>query len=314
MNQNLHDVVIIGGGISAHTAGIYTARAELKPIVLAGYEPDQLSLTTEVENFPGFPNGIMGPDLIDNAKKQAEKFGTKYISEKVESFEPKDNFYEIKTNATTYNARTVIICTGAYSRRLNIPGEDQYFGKGVSTCAVCDAAFYKDKIAVVVGGGDSAMEETAALYKFATHVTLIHRKDKFNASKAMQNRIFGMKDKVDVLWNTEVKEVVGDGKFVTGIKIVNNKTNQESEIKTNGFFLAIGHLPNTALFKDHLTLDKAGYIVVDDKQQTNLPGVYAAGDVQDFIFRQAVTSAGSGCAAAISAERYIEHLKAEGKY
>ena len=309
-----HDMVIIGGGISAHTAALYAARAELKPVVLSGFEPDQLSLTTEVENFPGFPEGIMGPELVANAKKQAEKFGAAYVLEIAKSFTARDNHYEIITDKKTYLARTVIICTGASARRLNIPGEDTYFGKGVSTCAVCDAAFYRGKKTVVVGGGDSAMEEALALYKFADHVTIIHRRDTFNASKIMQDRVLKLSDKITVIWDSEALEVLGDGKVVTGVKLKNLKTGAQRELTTNGFFLAIGHLPNTALFKDSTTLDQLNYIITDKKQQTNLVGVYAAGDVQDNFFRQAVTSAGSGAAAAIAAERYLEHLKAEGRY
>ncbi|MBI3290740.1 thioredoxin-disulfide reductase [Candidatus Falkowbacteria bacterium] len=314
--KNTLDVIIIGGGISAHSAAIYNARASLNPLVIAGFEPDQLSLTTQVENYPGFPEGIMGPDLIVNCKKQAEKFGAKYIMEKAENFEIKDDYFEVKTDKNAYRARSVIISTGASARRLGIPGEDKYFGRGVSTCAVCDAAFYKDKIAVVVGGGDSAMEESLALYKFAKKITIIHRKDNFNASQIMQDRILKMvkaKDKIDILWNTKVTEVLGD-KFVTGLKIVNNKTDKEGEIKTDGMFLAIGHIPNTGIFQGKIELDKMGYIITDKLQRTNVPGVFAAGDVQDHIFRQAATSAGTGVAAAILAERYLEDLQNKGKY
>lgn len=318
MEKDLHNVIIIGGGISAHTAAIYNARAELKPLVLSGIEPDQLSLTTEVENWPGDPEGVMGPELVADAKKQAEKFGAKYVMEKAEKFEPKDGYYEITTGKNTYQTRAVIISTGAHAKRLNIPGEDEYFGKGVSTCAVCDAAFYRGKKTVVIGGGDSAMEEASALHKFADKVTIIHRSDAFSsASKAMQNRIFNLKEKenkIDIMWNTEALEVLGDGKFVTGAKVKNNQTDETQEIKTDGFFLAIGHLPNVEIFKDHVELDDFGYIKTDKLQQTNLPGVFAAGDVQDRIFKQAVTSAGAGCAAAISAEKYIEELKDQGKY
>ncbi len=314
----IFDVIIIGGGIAAHTAALYTARADLNPLVIAGYEPDQLSLTTIVENFPGFPNGVDGPQLVLNSKKQAEKFGAKYLQENADSFEfnKKENNFEIEAGGKTYISRTIIIATGASARKLGIPGEDKFFGRGVSTCAVCDAALYKGKTTIVVGGGDSAMEETLALYKFAKKVYLIHRRDEFKASKIMQDRILSLNkknDKVEIIWDTEIVEVLGD-KSVSAIKIKNLKTNKISEIKTDGFFLAIGHTPNTSIFKGKIKLDKEGYIITDKLSKTNLSGVYAAGDVQDPIFRQAVTSAGAGCQAAMQAERYIEHLKAEGKY
>ncbi len=316
------DVIIIGGGIAAHTAALYTARADLNPLVIAGFEPDQLSLTTLVENFPGFENGVDGPKLIENSKKQAQKFGARYIQENADSFKiisggnKKSNLFEIEAGGKTYRSKTVIISTGASARKLKIPGEDKFFGRGVSTCAVCDAALYKGKITAVVGGGDSAMEETLALYKFAKKVYLIHRREEFRASKIMQDRILKLsknKDKLEIIWNTEVTEVLGDKK-VTGIKIKNIKTNKTSEIKTDGFFLAIGHTPNTSIFKNEINLDKEGYIITDKLSRTNIPGVYAAGDVQDPVFKQAITSAGAGCQAAIQAERYIEHLKAERKY
>jgi len=309
----MHDVVIIGGGISAHTAALYTARANLKPLVLTGPDLDQLSLTTTVENYPGFPDGVQGPDLVDNAKKQAQKFGAEYKTGLVESVTKKDNHYVLTVKDTTYEARTVIICTGASARLLKIPGEQEYFGKGVSTCAVCDAALYHDKIAVVVGGGDSAMEESLALYKFAKKVIIIHRKDTFRASKIMQERIKKLTDKIEIIWDTTVTEVTGDGKFVTGVKTKNLKTNKEETIACDGMFLAIGHIPNTG-FLNNVTLDEHKYIITDKKSHTNLEGVYAAGDCQDSVFKQAVTSAGTGCQAAIEAERYIEHLQASGEY
>lgn len=315
MTEDTRDVVIIGGGISAHTAAIYTARAALKPLVISGLEPDQLSLTTEVENFPGFPEGVQGPELVERAKKQAQKFGAEYKIEWAKKFEKEDDDkYKITTDSGVHHARTVIISTGASARRLDIPGEDEYFGRGVSTCAVCDAAFYKGKKTVVVGGGDSAMEEALALYKFADKVTIIHRKDSFRASKIMQDRVLKLTDKIEVLWNTEALEVLGDGKSVKGVKVKNNETGEESEVETDGFFLAIGHIANVDVFKDLVDLDDQNYIKTDKWQQTNLPGVFAAGDVQDHIWRQAITSAASGCASAISAERYIEKLQAEGKY
>ncbi len=312
--MEIYDVVIIGGGIAANTAALYTARASMKPLVISGPELDQLSLTTTVENFPGFPDGILGPDLITNSKKQARKFGATYFDGLVDSFNIKKKLFEVGVKGQKYTARTVIISTGASARKMGIPGEDKYFGKGVSTCAVCDAALYRDKTVTVVGGGDSAMEESLALYKFAKKVIIIHRRDAFKASKIMQDRILKLKDKISIAWDSEVTEVLGDGKFVTGVKVKNIKTNKITEVKCDGMFLAIGHTPNTKIFEGKIKLDEHGYVVTDKRSRTNVEGVYAAGDVQDPIFKQAVTSAGTGCQAAIEAERYIENLKAKGEY
>ena len=275
MAEEIRDVIIIGGGISAHTAALYTARAKLNPLVLSGHDPDQLSLTTTVENFPGFPDGIMGPVLVENTRKQAQKFGAEYEGVYVDSFEKKKDYFELGSNDRKFRGRTVIISTGASPRLLGIPGEDVYFGKGVSTCAVCDAALYKGKEVVLVGGGDSAMEEAMALYKFADKVTLVHRRDALRASKIMQDRIFKLKDKVNIKWDTGVEEVMGDGKFVTGVKVKNLKTGQEAEIKADGFFLAIGHIPNTKIFEKKIKLDEMGYIITDKRAHTNVEGVYA---------------------------------------
>ena len=314
MEDKIHDVIIIGGGIASHTSALYTARANLNPVIISSLELDQLSLTTTVENYPGFPKGIQGPDLIKNCKEQAKRFGATYVEGTVNSFVKKRGYFESIVSKDIYKSRTVIICTGASARKLGIPGEDKYFGRGVSTCAVCDAALYRGKTAVVIGGGDSAMEESLALYKFADKVTIIHRKDQFRASKIMQNRVFKLKDKISIIWDTAVTEVLGDGKFVRGIKIKNIKTNREGEIKCDGVFLAIGHTPNTKIFGGKIELDELGYIKTDKRARTNVEGVYAAGDVQDFIYKQAVTSAGTGCMAAIESEKYIENLKATGKY
>lgn len=312
--DEIRDVIIIGGGIASHTAALYTARASLAPLVISGLEPDQLSLTTLVENFPGFPEGILGPQLVDNAKAQAKKFGATYLTEVVSAFSKNDTGFTITAGGKTYYSRTVIIATGASARWLGVPGENKYVGRGVSTCATCDAAFYRNKKTVVIGGGDSAMEEAMALYKVATSVTIIHRKKEFNASKIMRDRVLALTDKVKVLWNSEVIEVIGNGTVVTGVKIKNVQTGAESELPTDGIFLAIGHTANTKLFEGILELDDHGYIVTDKRSKTNVPGVYAAGDVADPVFRQAITSAASGCQAAIEAERYIEHLKSSGAY
>jgi thioredoxin reductase (NADPH) len=302
----MENLIIIGGGIAAHTAAIYAGRAKLNPLVISGPELDQLSTTTLVENYPGFPQGIMGPELVQNCKKQAEKFGARYFNALVKSFEIKKNYYEIITEKKKFKTKSVIIATGASPRKLGIKGEKEYWGKGVSVCAVCDAALFQGKEVVVIGGGDAAMEETLALYKFAKKITLIHRRDKFRASKIMQDKVLKLKGKkLDILYNTVITEIVGNGKFVTAAKIKNVKTNKESELKCDGVFLAIGHIPNTEIFKGKLKLDKLGYIVTDKYTRTSLPGVFAAGDCQDSVFRQAITSAGTGCMAAIEAERYM---------
>lgn len=309
----VYDVLIIGGGIASHTSALYTARANLDVLVLAGKELDQLSTTTLVENFPGFPEGVMGPELVKNARKQAEKFGAKYVEEIAESFEKKGNNYTVKAGGKSYEARTVIISTGASPRKMGIPGEKEYWGKGVSTCAVCDAALYKNLDVVVIGGGDSAMEESLALYKFAKKIYIVHRRDEFRASKIMQGRVLKLKDKIEIIWDSVPVEVKGD-KFVKSVKIKNLKTNNETEIMADGMFLAIGHIPNTKIFEGKIKLDKVGFIETDKNVHTSLPGVYAAGDVQDHVYKQAVTSAGTGCMAALEAEKYIENLKAEDKY
>lgn len=313
MAKGVRDIIIIGGGIAAHTAALYNSRANFKPIVISGPEPDQLSLTTLVENYPGFTQGILGPDLIKNCKEQAKRFGTEYIEGWVESFKKAGKYYEISVGNKKYYAKAVIISTGASARWLDVKGEDKYKGRGVSTCATCDAALFRNKRVVVIGGGDTAMEETLSLYKFASKITIIHRKNKFRASKIMQDRVLKLKDKVGVVWNSVVSEILGDGKFVTGVKIKNVKTNDIKEIKCEGVFLAIGHTPNVKAFQKLVKLDKLGYIKTDERCRTNLHGVFAAGDVQDPVYRQAITSAGSGCIAAMEAERYVEDLKSTGK-
>ena len=316
MTQEVHDVIIIGGGIASHTAAVYTARADLHPLIIAGLEPDQLSTTTLVENFPGFPDGVQGPELVMQARKQAEKFGAKYINKKADKIEKKGSHYVVHVGDETYETRTLTICTGASPRRLNIPGEQDYWGKGVSTCATCDAAFYRDRQAVVTGGGDSAMEETIALTKFATKVYIVHRRDAFRASKIMQQRVLNLEKegKVEIVWNHSPTAVTGDGKFVTGVKVKDVNSGEEKELKVDGFFLAIGHIPNTQFLEGLVDLDDHGFIKTDRRMHTNLPGVFSAGDVQDHIYKQAITSAGTGCQCALEAERYIEDLKNTNKY
>lgn len=313
MSPSIRDVIIVGGGISAHTAAVYTARASLQPLVISGEKPDQLSYTTSVENFPGFPEGIQGPDLVANAKKQAQHFGAEYVEGRATAIKKVSKGYEITTSEEKkFVGRTIILCTGADARMTGIPGEWDFFGRGVSTCAVCDAALYRNKVAVVVGGGDSAMEESLALYKFAKKIYIVHRRDEFKASKIMQERVLALKDKIEVIWDSVPTQVLGE-KFVKAVKIKNLKTNKEREIPTDGFFLAIGHVPNTDFLKGFIDLDEQGFIRVESVS-TNQPGVFAAGDVMDPRYKQAITSAGSGCKAALEAEWYIEHLKAEKKY
>lgn len=309
MPKDIHEIIIIGGGIAAHTAALYNARANFKPLIISAPEPDQLSLTTTVENYPGFPKGILGPELINNCKEQAKRFGAEYVEGWVDSFKKKDNYYEIGVGKEKYITKSVIISTGASARWLDVKGEDKYKGRGVSTCATCDAALFRDKKVIVIGGGDTAMEETLALYKFASEIIIVHRRDKFRASKIMQHKVLKLKDKVKIIWNSAVSEVLGDGKAVTSVKIKNVNTGKEEIIKCQGVFLAIGHTPNTKVFADLIKLDKLGYIKTDKRGKTNLPGVFAAGDVQDAIYRQAITSAASGCVAAMEAERYIEDWK-----
>ncbi len=309
MAKEVRDIIIIGGGIAAHTAALYNSRANFKPLVISGPEPDQLSLTTTVENYPGFPQGILGSDLINNCKEQAKRFGAEYVEGWVDSFKKAGKYYEISVGKEKYYTKAVIISTGASARWLNVKGEEKYKGRGISTCATCDAALFKDKRVVVIGGGDTAMEETLSLYRFASRITIIHRRDRFKASKIMQHRVLKLKDKVNVIWDSVVSEVLGDGRFVTGVKIKNVKTGKESEIKCEGVFLAIGHTPNTKVFQKLVKLDKLGYIKTDRNCKTNLPGVFAAGDVQDKVYRQAITSAATGCMAAIEAEKYIEELE-----
>ncbi|MDX9893730.1 MAG: thioredoxin-disulfide reductase [Patescibacteria group bacterium] len=302
----LHNIIIIGGGIAAHTAALYNARADLEPLVIAGLETDQLSLTTIVENFPGFIDGVMGPQLIADAKKQAEKFGAKYLTEFAGAIEINENIFTVKTGGNQYQTKALIVATGASPRWLGVKGEKENVGKGVSTCATCDAAFYRDKTAVIVGGGDSAMEEALVLTKFAAKVIIIHRRDKFNASQIMQDRVFAQKDKIEVIWNTAVTEVLTDGQFVNAVKLENSQTGKTTELKTDGIFLAIGHVPATAMFQNLLTLDEQGYIVTDCAKKTNIEGIFAAGDCQDPYFRQAIVAAGAGAQAALSAEKYLQ--------
>jgi thioredoxin reductase (NADPH) len=297
--------VIIGSGPAGLTAAVYAGRADLHPIMIEGVEAGgQLMLTTDVENYPGFIDGIMGPELMERMRKQAGRFGTEFVTDNVTSVDFSKSPFEILTSDQTFTAHSVIISTGASAKMLGVPGERDLLGHGVSTCATCDGFFFKDKELLIVGGGDSAMEEAIFLTKFASKVTVVHRRDSLRASKIMQQRAFD-NPKIDFVWDSVIAEIFGNGK-VAGARLKNLKTGEEREIRADGVFVAIGHTPNTSLFEGQLELS-GGYIVTPgDGSQTSVPGVFAAGDVVDFRYRQAITAAGMGCMAAIDAERYLE--------
>lgn len=301
----MRDVIILGSGPAGLTAAIYTARANLKPLVVEGYEPGgQLTTTTMVENFPGFPEGIMGPDLMAAMKEQAARFGAEFVSGQATAVDLSQQPFKVTVDdKTTYEARSLIVATGASAKMLGLPNERALIGKGVSTCATCDGFFFRDKRLAVVGGGDSAMEEALFLTKFASSVTVIHRRDTLRASKIMQDRAKA-NEKISFIWDTVVEDVIGDGK-VTGLRLRNVKTGEESVFECDGLFIAIGHKPNTDIFKGQLELDDSGYIKVQDRTRTNVPGVFVAGDVHDHMYRQAITAAGSGCMAAMDCEKWL---------
>jgi thioredoxin reductase (NADPH) len=303
-----YKVVIMGSGPAGLTAALYTARANLEPIVFEGIEAGgQLTLTTEVENYPGFPDGIRGPELIDNMRKQAEKFGAKCVLAQVNSVDLTRRPFKVVAGEVVIEADTFIIASGASAKLLGLESEKHLLGHGVSTCATCDGFFFKDRGLVVVGGGDTAIEEGVFLTKFASAVTIIHRRDKLRASKVLQERAF-KNSKIKFLWDTVVSEVIGDAeKGVTGVKIENVKTGEATIKECQGVFIAIGHNPNTEILKGQVEMNDNGYIITrDGATRTNIPGVFAAGDVQDHIYRQAITAAGSGCMAGMDAERFLE--------
>ncbi len=304
---DVRDVIIIGSGPAGLTAAVYAARADLKPLLIEGFEAGgQLMLTTDVENYPGFIDGIMGPELMERMRKQAARFGTEYLTENVTSVDFSAQPFTVTTNSGNFKARSVIIATGASAKMLGVPGERELIGHGVSTCATCDGFFFRDQELVIVGGGDSAMEEATFLTKFASKVTVVHRRDSLRASKIMQDRAFN-NDKIEFVWDSVVSEIFGNGK-VAGVRLKNLKTGAETELPAGGVFVAIGHTPNTSLFEGQIDLS-GGYIVTEaEGTQTSVPGVFAAGDVVDFRYRQAITAAGMGCMAAIDAERYLESL------
>ena len=304
---NLYDVIIIGSGPAGYTAAIYAARANLSVLMLQGYQVGgQLMLTSDVENYPGFEEGIVGPSMMEKFEAQARRFGTELIPEDVISVDFSKRPFKVTTDSDEYQARAVIISTGASAKWLGLPSEQRLQGRGVSACATCDGFFFKNKDVAVIGGGDTAMEEATFLTRYANHVTVIHRRDTLRASKIMQDRAF-KNPKISFIWDTEITEVLGENE-VTGLRLHNVKTNEESILLIQGFFLAIGHQPNTDLFKGILDMDNIGYIVPVEHTMTNIPGVFAAGDVTDHRYRQAVTAAGDGCRAAIDAERWLEGL------
>ncbi len=301
----VRDVLIIGSGPAGYTAAIYTARANLRPLVIEGLTSGgALMTTTEVENFPGWPDGVLGPDLMGNMRKQAERFGAELVTDDVTEVDLGHPVKLARVGDTEYRAHTVIVATGSKWRLLGLPNETRLLGHGVSACATCDGFFFRGQDIAVVGGGDSAMEEATFLTRFASSVTVIHRRDTLRASKIMQERAF-QNDKIRFLWNTVVDDVLGDDR-VTGVAVRNAHTDEPSTLDVTGFFLAIGHDPNTEIFAGQLDRDPAGYLIVDQPStRTNLPGVFACGDAVDHTYRQAITAAGTGCAAALDAERWL---------
>jgi thioredoxin reductase (NADPH) len=306
MSAAIENVVIIGSGPAGLTAALYTARASLSPLVFEGLEAGgQLMMTTEVENFPGFQDGIMGPALMANMRAQAERFGARLVAGNVMSVDLLKQPFEVVTDAGTTLTRTVIISTGASARLLGVPNERQLMGHGVSTCATCDGFFFRGRPIAVVGGGDSALEEATFLTRFASSVTLIHRRDTLRASKIMQDKAFA-NPKISFEWDSEVVDVLdGGSKAVSAVRLRNLKTGAVKDLPIEGLFVAIGHTPNTGLFKGQLAMDENGYLVTQSGAKTNIPGVFACGDVQDHVYRQAITAAGSGCMAALDAERHL---------
>ncbi|MBN9387127.1 MAG: thioredoxin-disulfide reductase [Chloroflexi bacterium] len=310
MNEQNLRVVIIGGGPAALTAAIYASRANLDTTVIAGYQSGgQLMLTSEVENFPGFPEGIMGPELMDGMRRQAERFGSKFVDADATRVDFSARVKKVFVEDEVYEGEAVIVATGASAMWLNLPSEERLRGRGVSSCATCDGFFFRGKEIAVVGGGDSALEEALFLTKFATKVTLIHRRDKFRASKIMQDRA-AKHPKIEIVPDTVIEEVLGENK-VEGVRVHNFKTGETRVIPLDGVFVAIGHRPNTDIFNGWLDMNEKGYLTVQNETETNVKGVFVAGDVYDYRYRQAVTAAASGCKSALDAEHYLEALAGE---
>lgn len=312
-----HKIIIIGSGPAGLTAALYTARANLNPLAIEGFEAGgQLMLTTEVENFPGFVDGIMGPELMDTMRKQAERFGTVYLSDDASSVDFSERPFKVMAGGQSYSAEAIIISTGASAKMLGLPNERRLMGRGVSTCATCDGPFFRNQHLIVIGGGDSAMEEALFLSRFAERVTVVHRRSELRASKIMQERAFA-NPKISFVWNAEIQEVLGEEKM-TGVRILDVQTQESSELPAGGMFIAIGHIPNSQLFEGKLEMDAEGYLITgsslsDDPDpgspfasRTSVDGVFASGDVVDHVYRQAITAAGMGCMAAIDAERWLE--------
>jgi thioredoxin reductase (NADPH) len=303
------NLIIVGSGPAGYTAAVYAARANLKPLIIEGVQSGgALMTTTDVENFPGFPDGILGPELMDNIRKQAERFGAELLTDDATAMDLRGDVKTVSVGETAYRARAVILATGSAWRPLGVPGEQEFLGRGVSSCATCDGFFFREQHIAVVGGGDTAMEEATFLTRFGESVTIIHRRDEFRASKIMADRALA-NPKIKVRWNTVVDEILGSDGSVTGVQVRDVNTGEKSVLEVAGVFIAIGYDPRTELFADQVTLDENGYVVVEvPTTRTNLPGVFAAGDVVDHLYRQAVTAAGSGCAAALDAERYLAAL------
>jgi thioredoxin reductase (NADPH) len=304
MNESVREVIIIGGGPAGYTAALYAARANLEPLVIEGFQwGGQLMITSDVENYPGYPEGVLGPEMMKDFRRQAERFGAEFVSDDVTRVDFSERPFKVYVGDDEYQAQAVIVATGAEARKLGLESERTLQGRGVSYCAVCDAAFFREKEIVVVGGGDSAMEEATFLTKFASRVTIVHRREDFRASPIMVDRAKA-NEKIEWITNAVVDEVVGDG-VVTAVRLRDVNTDEITEIPADGLFVAIGHDPNTKLFKDWLELDDAGYILAHDGTATNIEGVFAAGDVVDHTYRQAITAAGMGTMAALDAERWL---------
>jgi thioredoxin reductase (NADPH) len=308
-DQNVRELIIVGGGPAGYTAALYAARADLEPLVIEGFAwGGQLMITSDVENYPGYADGIMGPEMMSDFRRQAERFGAEFITDDVTRVDFSEQPLRVFVGDDEYAARSVIVATGASARWLGIESEKQHMGRGVSACATCDAAFFRGRDVYVVGGGDSAFEEALFLTKFASHVHLVHRRDEFRASRIMVDRAKA-NDKLDFVLNAEVVEIMG-GEKVEGLRLRSTTTGETWEVEAQGLFVAIGHDPNTGLFLGHLEANENGYLLTQPgSTATNVPGVFAAGDVQDHVYRQAVTAAGSGCMAALDAERYLAALE-----